>query len=66
LRTWSLHDGAWQREPVQTLLPQSEPLRHTLPAVQAGHEPPQSVSDSEPFVTPSLQVGGAHAPFGAQ
>jgi hypothetical protein len=66
LRTWSVHDGAWQREPVHTLLVQSAPPRHDLPAMHAGQEPPQSWSDSEPFVTPSLQPGGAQMPFAVQ
>jgi hypothetical protein len=66
LRTWSLHDGGWHCEPVHTPLAQSVPFRHVLPAAQAGHDPPQSASDSEPLVTPSLHVGGAQVPLAAQ
>jgi len=34
-----------------------------LPFAQFEHEPPQSVSVSEPFFTPSPQPGVAHAPL---
>jgi hypothetical protein len=35
---------------------QSAPLLQKLPALHVGQEPPQSTSDSEPFVAPSLHV----------
>jgi hypothetical protein len=54
----SLQSGTWQIPCVQTLLWQSEATRHDWPDEQAEQEPPQSVSPSRPFWTPSEQVGG--------
>jgi hypothetical protein len=33
------------------------------PSLQSGQLPPQSTSVSLPFITPSVQLGGAHWPF---
>jgi hypothetical protein len=38
---------------------QSPPKLHGEPTLQRGHAPPQSVSVSVPFLTPSVQVGAA-------
>jgi hypothetical protein len=66
LRTWSLQVGVWHFVPVQTALAQSAAPRQFLPGGQLVHEPPQSWSDSEPFVAPSLHVADAQMPFGLQ
>ena len=39
---------------------QSLPATHCLPSTQPPHEPPQSISLSAPFLTPSLQEGATH------
>jgi hypothetical protein len=36
---------------------------HALPSWQAGHEPPQSMSLSVPFLTASVHEGAAHVPL---
>jgi hypothetical protein len=38
---------------------QSRSFKHDLFSAQFVHAPPQSMSDSEPFLTPSEQVGAA-------
>jgi hypothetical protein len=43
----------------QTIEVQSEGAEQVLPVPQGLHEPPQSMSDSEPFFWPSLQPGAA-------
>jgi len=50
--------GAWQIIAPQTLLSQSESTRHSSPSGHGGHDPPQSMSVSLPFFSPSKQVGG--------
>jgi hypothetical protein len=62
--TPSVHVGALQVivEP-QTLLWQSASRLHFLPSAQAAHgEPPQSVSVSVPFLSPSSQAGARQLP----
>ena len=50
--------AAWQRLPVQTALAQSLPLPHISPVPQPPQvDPPQSMSVSSWFWTPSPQVG---------
>jgi hypothetical protein len=45
--------------PLQTFVVQSAPVAHPSPTSQSsGHVPPQSMSVSEPFSTPSVQVAG--------
>src|SRR5262245_58389962 len=64
LRDAGAFESYTQMPPVQRRpLTQSWLLRHLLPLVQRGQIlPPQSTSVSSPFLTPSLQVGGAHCP----
>jgi hypothetical protein len=51
----------WQVPIVQFPLTQSDPAAHGFPFVQGGHEPPpQSTPVSEPFLTPSVQLGTRH------
>ncbi len=60
----SLHDpeGATQTPPVQVPLVQSVPARQVLPLAQSAAQlPPQSMSVSVPFFTPSVQVGAGAA-----
>src|SRR4051794_17518007 len=55
--------GVWQTLPVHTPLAQSLSPEHAfpLPHFFAGaHDPPQSVSVSVPFLTPSPQLGAWH------
>jgi hypothetical protein len=47
----------------QTSLAQSRGPRQFLPGGQPVHEPPQSWSDSEPFVAPSLHVAAEQMPL---
>src|SRR6476659_8030810 len=48
-----VHTPPWQRLPWQSaLVPQASPPWQVAP-----HEPPQSTSDSLPFLTPSVQPG---------
>jgi len=49
---------------VQFAVAQSVGATHVLPFAHEGHVlPPQSVSDSPPLRTPSLQVAAAHTPL---
>jgi hypothetical protein len=49
--------------PLQTPLAQSLAIVHPPPVPQRAHVevPPQSVPDSSPFLTPSVQLGAWHA-----
>jgi hypothetical protein len=47
--TPSAQDATWQWLDAHTLLAQSPPAPHSLPAPHAGHPPPQSASVSPPF-----------------
>jgi hypothetical protein len=52
--------GAWQTDPEQTLLEQSLLAEHPKPVPQVfpgAQAPPQSLSVSDPFFAPSLQLG---------
>jgi hypothetical protein len=55
--------ATWQTFPVQIPLPQSVPALQALPTAHLRQLPPQSTSDSAPFLTVSVQVGAAHEPF---
>jgi hypothetical protein len=55
----SAHEGG-EQVPRQTRETQSSAIRHEAPSMQAAQEPPQSASVSEPFMTLSMQDGGAH------
>lgn len=46
---------------MHTLLPQSALLEQLSPGAQAEHVEPQSTSVSEPFFTPSEQLGAWHS-----
>ena len=62
--TPSVQVGAWQAggKPEHTLLEQSGLALHALFAAHAEQsEPPQSVSVSVPFLTPSVQLEDAHS-----
>jgi hypothetical protein len=61
--TASLHEGTAQSPATQTPLAQSVPVPQPLPLAQSlpgAHDPPQSISVSEPFITASVQTGAAH------
>ena len=48
--------------PVHTLLVQSEATKQLLPGPHfVAHDPPQSTSDSLPFLIPSVQLGAPDA-----
>jgi hypothetical protein len=60
----SLQVAVWQTPPVHTPLVQSPADAHFWPSAHlrvAAQAPPQSVSLSVPFFTPSEQLGDAHA-----
>lgn len=59
----SLHAGATQVPPEQTRLWQSEDKEQLLPVPQPGHDPPQSVPVSFPFLMASVHVAGWHVPL---
>src|SRR3989338_5547221 len=60
----SLHVSASTHIPSEHVLgPQSEFALHFLPLGHFSQLPPQSASDSNPFLTLSLQEGSAHLPF---
>jgi hypothetical protein len=52
-----VHDGAAQAPAVHTPLAQSPTLEQVCPVVHLVQPPPQSVSLSVPFLTPSPQLG---------
>jgi hypothetical protein len=64
--------GAWQIPPAHTLPAQSAPTTHFFVSAQRGHwgsgtfTPPQSLSVSVPFFTPSLQVAAWQVPYGPE
>lgn len=66
-RAPSLQDATWHTPAgpaPHTAFAQSPPERQPLPFAQRGQPtpPPQSVSDSSPFLIPSLQLGFWHSP----
>jgi hypothetical protein len=66
LRTLSLQVAVWQMPPVHTPVVQSPAAPHFLPSPHfrvAAQDPPQSVSLSVPFFTPSEQLGAEQAWF---
>src|SRR5262245_26593556 len=64
--TISIPPGYWQVT-LQALPTQSWFMVHFWPGWQAGHVvPPQSMSVSNPFFTPSLHEGGLQVPDGPQ
>ena len=55
--------GVQQMPPGQVPPAQSPPTLHVAPSLHFGHVvPPQSVADSRPFFTPSVQVAPRHTP----
>jgi hypothetical protein len=52
-----------QTPELQFVLMQSPPTLQDFPTLQSAQAPPQSTSVSEPFATPSLQVGAWHRPL---
>ncbi|MES1171650.1 MAG: hypothetical protein ABUL77_00300 [Bacteroidota bacterium] len=57
----------WQVPAVQAPPWQSVPAPHDLPLAHlVGHDPPQSMSASEPFFVTSEQVAAAHVPAAVQ